>query len=172
MTIGSNSPFKQNKPELKPILVALISLTLIATPAISMPSPNTKILNDTFEDEGYSSTDGCSVEILKPAIGTGYLFDAFEFPLLLITLSIVIGGITCTAEVNVTTEEPNYLQWKFANFLGDEFWSYPIPYQSGVTKYEYYMGKVNFGQFKIWIYCYDINNNVICVNTISCLKIL
>jgi len=172
MTIGANSPFKQNRLVLKLILVTFISLTLIATPAISITSPNTKILSDTLEEEGCSSTNGCTVEILKPAIGTGYLFDEFEFPLLLITLSIIIGGITCKAEVNVTSEEPDYLQWKFANFLGDEFRSPPISYQSGVTNYEYYMGKVNFGQFKIWIYCYDINNNVICVDTISCLKIL
>lgn len=146
---------------------------MIASPAISIPQLYINTSNDNNEDLVSTSTASCSVEILKPARGIGYFFDEFEFPLLLITVPMIFGGITCRAEVNITNgEEPDYLLWKFANFLGDEFWSFPITYKSGVTRYEYYMGKLNFGQFKIWIYCYDINSQVICENTISCLKIL
>lgn len=171
MTIDANGKFKSNRLALRFTLVVLICFALIATPALSMPPTDNNLLKDNSENIGSSSTNGCSVNITKPATATGYLFDEFEFPLLLITLPIIIGGITCKAEVNASTEEPDYLQWKFANFLGDEFRSYPISYQSGITKYEYYMGRVNLGQFKVWIYCYDINNNVICEDTIGCFKI-
>lgn len=172
MFIDANRPFIHRSLALRLFLLVLICFTLIATPAISMSPPDTNISDYNSEDVGCSSTAGCSVNITKPAIGTGYFFDEFEFPLLLITLPMILGGITCKAEVNVSSEEPEYLLWKFANFRGDEFWSFPITYQSGVTKYEYYMGKINFGQFKVWIYCYDINSQVICVDTISCLKLL
>ncbi len=172
MFIDANKPFIHRSLASRLSLLVLICFTLIATPAISMSTSDTNLIEYDYEDSRYSSADGCTVEITKPAVGIGYLFDEFEFPLLLITLPIIIGGITCKAQVNVSSEEPDYLLWRFANFKGDEFWSFPINYQSGVTKYEYYMGKINFGQFKIWIYCYDINSQVLCEDTISCLKLL
>ena len=171
MTIDTNGIFKSYRLALRFILVTLICFTLIATPVFSMSPADKQLLNDNTENIGCSSSNGCIVNITKPATATGYLFDEFEFPLLLITLPIIFGGITCKAEVNASTEEPDYIQWKFANFLGDEFRSYPIDYQPGITKYQYYMGRVNLGQFKVWIYCYDSNNQVICEDTIGCFKI-
>jgi len=171
MFIDANKPFIHRGLALRLFLIILISLTLIATPAISTSPTNTEMLGNFSKEVGKTSNDSCTVNITKPAIGTGYLFDEFEFPLLLITLPMIIGGISCKAELTIIDEEPDYLLWKFANFKGDEFWSFPIDYEPGETRYEYYMGKMNFGQFKVWIYCYDTNSQVLCVDTISCLKI-
>ena len=171
MIIDANKPFIKNNLALKISFLALICFTLIATPAISTTLLDTNYIDFTNDTIGQTTAANCTVEITKPAVGIGYLFDEFEFPLLLIALPVVIGGITCKAQINVTNEQPDYILWKFANFKGDEFWSFPIDYQPGVTKYEYYMGKINFGQFKIWIYCYDINSNILCEDTIGCLKL-
>jgi hypothetical protein len=171
MFIDANKPFIHRSLALRLFLLVLICFILIASPVISISSPNKNFQENNSEDVGVSSFNGCTVNITKPALGTFYLFDEFELPILVINLPIIIGGITCKAELNITEEEPEYLQWKFANFKGDEFWSFPIDYQPGVTKYEYYMGKLNFGQFKVWIYCYDINSQVLCVHTVSCLKL-
>jgi hypothetical protein len=152
--------------------VALISFILIATPAMSIAQTDTKKVEYNTEDIGQTTTAGCSVNITKPTLGIGYFFDEFEFPLLLINVPMILGGITCKAEITIISEEPEYFLWKFANFKGDEFWSFPIDYVPGVTKYEYYMGKPNFGQFKVWIYCYNTSGQVLCLDTISCLKIL
>jgi hypothetical protein len=171
MFVDTNKPFIHRSLALRLLLLLVISLTLIATPAISSSIPDKNISNEVSEESRQSSTAGCSVNITKPAVGIGYLFDEFEFPLLLITLPMIFGGITCKAEITIIDEEPEYLLWKFANFKGDEFWSFPINYEPGETRYEYYMGKINFGQFKVWIYCYDINSQVLCVDTISCLKL-
>jgi len=172
MFIDSNKPFLHRSIALRLLIIVLISLTLIATPAFSTSLIDTNKFDGNLEKEGKTNAAGCTVNITKPAVGIGYLFDEFEFPLLLITLPMILGGITCKAEITIIDEEPEYLLWKFANFKGDEFWSFPITYQSGQTKYEYYMGKLNFGQFKVWIYCYNINSQVLCLDTISCLKIL
>ncbi len=172
MIINDTGAFKQHSLKIKITILAVICVTLIANPAISIPFSDINVSSDYPEEIGQSKSANCSVEILKPTIGIAYFFDEFEFPLLLITLPIIIGGISCKAEVNVTGEEPDYLLWKFANFLGDTSWSFPVDYVSGVTRYEYYWGKINFGQFKVWVYCYDINSQLICEDTISCLKIL
>jgi hypothetical protein len=172
MFIDANKPFIHRTLALRLFLIAIISLTLIATPAISSSNSDKNLSDETYIESGQASTAGCTVNITKPAIGIGYLFDEFEFPLLLITVPMILGGITCKAEITIIDEEPDYLLWKFANFKGDEFWSFPINYETGKTKYEYYMGKINFGQFKVWIYCYDINSQVLCEDTISCVKIL
>ena len=171
MFIDSNKPLIHRSLVLRFLLIFLISLTLIATPVISSSTTDANTSENFTKKTAQTITNGCSVNITKPAIGIGYLFDEFEFPLLLITLPMIFGGITCKAEITVIDEEPEYILWKFANFKGDEFWSFPINYEPGETRYEYYMGKVNFGQFKVWIYCYDINSQVLCVDTISCLKL-
>jgi hypothetical protein len=171
MFIDANKPFIHRSIALRLLFVTIISLTLIATPVISSSNSDKNISNGTPKESGQTSSAGCTVNITKPAIGIGYLFDEFEFPLFLITLPMIFGGITCKAELTIIDEEPEYLLWKFANFKGDEFWSFPIDYEPGEIRYEYYMGKPNFGQFKVWIYCYDIYSQVLCVDTISCLKL-
>ena len=172
MTINADNTNKQLRLALRISLLIFICFILVASPAISKPLTDINISNSISEDIGSSSLPNCSVEIIKPARGIGYFFDEFEFPLLLIQLPVIIGGITCRAQLNLTDSvEPDFLIWKFANFLGDEYFSFPITYEPGESIYEYYIGRPNIGQFKVWIYCYDINSQLICEDTVSCLKI-
>lgn len=153
-------------------LAIWICFILIASTAISIPNQYINNSYDNPEGPKCSTLLVSTVEILKPIRDTAYFFDEFEVPLIGIHLPVIFGGITCRAEVNVSEDVvPDFLQWRFANWLGDSWWSKQIPYIPGKAKYDYYMGNLNFGQFKIWIKCFDKNNNLICEDTISCLKI-
>jgi len=162
----------QHKLGLRLSLAIWICISLIASTAISMPNPYIKNSYNNPESPECSNLLVTSVEILKPTRDTAYFFDEFEVPLIGIHLPVIFGGITCRAEVNISDGVvPDFLQWRFANWLGDTWWSNEYSYIPGKTKYEHYVGNLNFGQFKIWIKCFDNYNNVICEDTISCLKI-
>jgi hypothetical protein len=173
MIITTFSTIKQYLKQLRILTLILICLILIATPAIS--NSNTGLNKTAYNSDSVdcSSLNGCTVEITRPARDLAYFFDGFEIITWGIHLPIIIGGITCKAKVNISNGvEPAFLQWRFANWLGDEYWSQEYIYKPGQKRYEHYTGGLNFGQFKIWIYCFDKYNQEISVSTISCLKLL
>ena len=172
MTTVTYKKHKHHKIGFKLPLAIWICVSIIASTVISMPTSYVNVSNENPESLGCCGLLGCSVEIIKPAKDTAYFFDEFEVPLIGIHLPVIFGGITCKAELNISAGAvPDFLQWRFANWLGDSWWSDEIPYIPGKNKYDYYVGNLNFGQFKIWIKCFDNYNNVICEDTISCLKI-
>jgi len=172
MIILTNKKNKYSTLGLNISLAILICFTLITSTAISIPTKYVNNSQDNPEALGSCGIIATSVEIIKPIKDTAYFFDEFEVPLIGIHLPVIFGGITCRAQFNVSVGDvPAFLQWRFANWLGDTWWSNEYPYIPGKTKYEHYVGNLNFGQFKIWIKCFDNYNNVICEDTISCLKI-
>lgn len=157
---------------LKILLSIWICFSIIASAAISIPTSDVNKSIYKSENPENCGLRGCSVDIYKPVPDTAYFFDNFEVTLAGIHLPVIFGGITCNAEVNVSDGVvPAFIQWRFANWLGDTWWSKEYTYVPGKTKYDHYIGNINFGQFKIWIKCFDIDNEVICEDTVSCLKI-